>query len=120
MATTIYHNPRCSKSRKTLELLQQHDRQPHIIEYLKTPPDAKTLRGLLTKLGISARDLVRRNEDEYLLAGLDDLTLSEEDIINAMIKHPKLIERPIVVLGNRAVIGRPPEKVLELFGRHDG
>lgn len=115
MTITIYHNPRCSKSRKTLELLEQYDQKPWVIEYLKTPPDAPTLKALLAKLGISARELLRRNEDEYKLAGLDNPSLNEDDIIQAMIKYPKLIERPIVVLGDKAIIGRPPEKVLDLL-----
>lgn len=115
MSVTIYHNPRCSKSRKALELLEQHQRQPQIIEYLKTPPDAETLKQLLEKLGISARELLRSNEDEYKGAGLDDLTLSEDAVIAAMTKYPKLIECPIVVIGNKAVVGRPPEKVLDLM-----
>jgi len=116
MSVTIYHNPRCSKSRKTLELLEQNQQQPRIIEYLKTPPDAQTIKQLLAMLGISARELLRNKEDEYELAGLTDLTLSEDVIVDAMIKYPKLIERPIVVIGNKAVIGRPPEKVLDLIG----
>lgn len=118
MSVTIYHNPRCSKSRKTLELLEQGRLQPLIIDYLKTPPDAHTLRQLLNKLGITARELLRSNEEEYHLAGLDDLSLSDDAIIEAMVKYPKLIERPIVVVGNQAVIGRPPERVLDLIG-HD-
>ena len=115
MSVIIYHNPRCSKSRKTLELLEQHQQQPHVIEYLKTPPDAQTLKAVLAKLGITARELLRSKEDEYHLAGLDDLSLSEDDIIAAMIKYPKLIERPIVVIDEKAVIGRPPENVLSLL-----
>jgi len=115
MSVTIYHNPRCSKSRKALELLQQHQQQPQVIEYLKTPPDADTLKQLLEKLGISARELLRSKEDEYELAGLDDITLDEDAVIAAMIKYPKLIERPIVIIGNKAVLGRPPEKVLDLI-----
>jgi len=118
MAVTIYHNPRCSKSRKTLELLEQHQQQPQVVEYLKTPPDANTLKQLLKQLGITARELLRSQEEEYKLAGLDDLTLNEDAIIAAMMKYPKLIERPIVVIGNKAIIGRPPEKVLDLIG-HD-
>lgn len=116
MSVIIYHNPRCSKSRKSLELLQQHRIQPEIVEYLKTPPDAETLKQLLAKLGISARDLLRTKEADYQTAGLDDPNLSNDAIIAAMIKFPKLIERPIVVIGQRAVLGRPPERVLELIG----
>ena len=117
MSVVIYHNPRCSKSRKTLELLEQNARHPHVIEYLKTPPDAKTLKLLLARLGMSARDLLRTKEDEYKTAGLENENLSDEEIIQAMIKFPKLIERPIVVIGNKAILGRPPEKVLDLIGQ---
>lgn len=116
MSVIIYHNPRCSKSRQSLELLEQHQIQPKIVEYLKTPPDAETLKQLLAKLGVDARALLRTKETEYQTAGLDDPNLSDDEIIAAMIKFPKLIERPIVVMGNRAVIGRPPERVLELLG----
>jgi arsenate reductase len=115
MPVIIYHNPRCSKSRKTLELLEQHQQHPQVIEYLKTPPDAQTLKTLLVKLGITARALLRSQEEEYQLAGLDDPTLSDDAIVAAMIKYPKLIERPIVVVGNKAILGRPPESVLELL-----
>lgn len=116
MPVTIYHNPRCSKSRQTLALLEQQHLQPEVIEYLKTPPDADTLKQLLAKLGINARDLLRTKEAEYKTAGLDDPNLSDDAIIAAMIKFPKLIERPIVIIDNRAVIGRPPERVLDLIG----
>ncbi len=118
MSVTIYHNPRCSKSRKTLALLEQHQQHPQVIEYLKTPPDADTLKQLLKQLGITARELLRSKEEEYKLEGLDDLTLGEDAIIAAMMKYPKLIERPIVVMGNKAIIGRPPEKIFDLIG-HD-
>lgn len=116
MSVRIYHNPRCSKSRETLALLEQQQLQPEVIEYLKTPPDADTLKQILSWLGISARDLLRRKESEYLSLGLDNPDLGDEAIIAAMVSHPKLIERPIVIQGNRAVIGRPPERVLELIG----
>lgn len=119
MSVIIYHNPRCSKSRKTLELLELHQQHPQIIEYLKSPPDTQTLKQLLKKLGISARDLLRSKEEEFKLAGLDDPNLSDDEIIATMIKFPKLIERPIVVVGNKAILGRPPEKVLELIGHDD-
>ena len=112
---TIYHNPRCSKSRQTLQLLEDNNIQPEVLLYLETPPTAKTLKDLLGKLGISARQLLRTGEDAYKENNLGDKTLSETDLINAMVKHPKLIERPIVVNGNKAAIGRPPEMVLELF-----
>jgi len=119
MAVTIYHNPRCSKSRKTLELLEQHQQHAQVIEYLQTPPDAQTLKQLLSKLGITARELLRSGEDEYKTAGLNDPSMSDEAIIAAMVKYPRLIERPIVVIGDKAIIGRPPEKVLDLIGHGD-
>ena len=112
---TLYHNPRCSKSRAALELLQARGLQPHVVRYLETPPSASELKSLLGKLGISARDLLRSGEDEYKTLGLSDASLSEAQLIEAMAKHPKLIERPILIAGDKAVIGRPPEKVLELL-----
>ncbi|HEB66322.1 MAG TPA: arsenate reductase (glutaredoxin) [Gammaproteobacteria bacterium] len=115
MAVTIYHNPRCSKSRQTLALLQEHGIEPTIIEYLKTPPDAETLRRLLDALGMSPRDLMRRKEKEYKELGLDDPSLSDDDLIRAMIEHPRLIERPIVVTDKGVAIGRPPENVLKVL-----
>ncbi|MDF2445520.1 MAG: putative arsenate reductase [Moraxellaceae bacterium] len=112
---TIYHNPRCSKSREALELLEAHGASPAVVRYLETPPDAATLRQLLKLLGLPARALLRTKEDDYRALGLDNPALSEADLIDAMAKHPRLIERPVVVSGKRAVIGRPPEKVLELL-----
>jgi arsenate reductase len=112
---TIYHNPRCSKSREALELLEAHGASPEVVRYLETPPDAATLRQLLKQLGLPARALLRTKEDDYRALGLDNPALSEADLIDAMAKHPRLIERPVVVSGKRAVIGRPPEKVLELL-----
>lgn len=112
---TFYHNPRCSKSREALALLEARGTTPAIVRYLDTPPDAATLKKLLKALGISARELLRQKETEYLELGLDNPALSEADLIAAMIHHPRLIERPIAVAGTRAVIGRPPEKVLELL-----
>ncbi len=112
---TIYHNPRCSKSRQTLALLEENGIAPEVVQYLDTPPDATALKALLGKLGISARDLLRKGEDEYKTLNLKDPQLSEQQLINAMVAHPKLIERPIVVKGNKAVLGRPPENVLELI-----
>lgn len=112
----IYHNPRCSKSRETLELLKTHTDEPvEVIEYLKTPPTAAELQQLLNQLNMSARQLLRTKEDEYKTQGLDNHTLSEQQIINAMVAHPKLIERPIVVNGNKAVIGRPATNVLNIL-----
>lgn len=115
MKLTIYHNPRCSKSRATLKLLEERGQKPEIIEYLKTPPDAATLKKLLRQLDMKPRELLRDKETAYKEAGLDDPGLSDDDIIAAMVKHPILIERPIVVAGNKAALGRPPEKVLEIL-----
>ena len=112
---TIYHNPRCSKSRQTLALLQQHGIEPDVVLYLEQPPTKKQLKELLQKLGIAARDLLRRSEEEYKALGLGELDLSEAKLIDAMHAHPQLIERPIVVRGSRARLGRPPENVLELL-----
>jgi len=113
-AVTIYHNPRCSKSRQTLALLQERGIEPKVVLYLETSPDAGEINGLLRKLGITASQLVRRGEDEYAAAGLS-ASSSDRDIVAAMARHPRLIERPIVVRGNRAVLGRPPENVLSLL-----
>lgn len=115
MKVTIYHNPRCSKSRDTLKLIEKRGYAPLVVEYLKTPPNATTLIRLLKQLGMKPRDLLRKNEPAYTEAGLDNPQLSQDDVIAAMIKHPILIERPIVVVDDRAVLGRPPEKVLELL-----
>jgi arsenate reductase len=112
---TIYYNPACSKSRQCLELLEQHDQQAEVIEYLNTPPDAGTLAAILDMLGMEPRDLMRKHEPEYAEAGLDNPGLSREQLIDIMIEHPRLIERPIVVKDGRAIIGRPPEKVLEIL-----
>ncbi len=112
---TIYHNPRCSKSRQTLELIEAAGHHPAVVRYLDTPPDAATLRTLLGLLGLGARDLLRRGEDEYQALGLHDPNLAEADLIAAMVAHPNLIERPIVVRGKRAVLGRPPENVRQLL-----
>lgn len=112
---TLYHNPRCSKSRDALELLEARGLAPHIVRYLETPPDAATLTALLSKLGISARQLLRSGEDEYKALELANPALTEAQLIAAMVAHPKLIERPILVAGDKAVIGRPPEKVLEIL-----
>lgn len=111
---TLYHNPRCSKSRGALELLEARGLTPTVVRYLETPPDAATLKALLGKLNISARALLRTGEDEYKSLDLANPALSDEHLIAAMAAHPKLIERPILVAADKAVIGRPPEKVLEL------
>ena len=111
---TIYHNPRCSKSRNTLALLQEKGIEPDIVLYLETNPDADEIAELLGKLGIAASQLVRRGEDAYRDCGLSAAS-SDADLLAAMASQPKLIERPIVVRGDRAVLGRPPENVLELI-----
>lgn len=108
---TLYHNPRCSKSREALELLREQGHEPEIVLYLDTPPDTKSLKALLVKLGIGARDLLRKGEDAYKELQLADEKLSEAMLIKAMVENPKLIERPIAINGDKAVIGRPPEKV---------
>jgi arsenate reductase (glutaredoxin) len=115
ISVDIYHNPRCSKSRETLELLISKGIEPSIIEYLKEPPDEIELRQLLDLLGIPARDLLRTGEDAYKEMGLQDPEVSEDDIIAAILKHPILMERPIVVTNGRAKLGRPPEAVLEIL-----
>ncbi|MEW5560575.1 arsenate reductase (glutaredoxin) [Enterobacter asburiae] len=113
---TIYHNPRCSKSRETLALLKEKGVEPEVILYLDTPPDAAQLKQLLKLLGMkSARELMRQKEDLYKELNLADSSLSEADLVNAMIANPKLIERPIVVKNGQARIGRPPESVLEIL-----
>lgn len=111
----IYHNGRCSKSRSTLALLEQHGEPFEVIHYLETPPSAAELKALLSQLGIHVRQLLRTGEDKYRELRLDDPSLGEEALIAAMIMHPRLIERPIVVARDKAVIGRPPEKVLEVL-----
>ena len=112
---TIYHNPRCSKSRQSLKILQDNNITPKIILYLENPPSKSDLKSLLTKLGIGARDLLRSSEEAYKVGGLADKSLSDEQLISAMLTEPKLIERPIVVAGEKAVLGRPPENVLTLL-----
>lgn len=115
MSIEIYHNPRCSKSRQTLQLLQEQGVETDIVEYLKTPPDEKTLEQILNMLGLEPRDLMRKKESEYKENQLDDPSLTRKQLIDAMIAHPKLIERPIVIKDGKAAIGRPPEKVLEIL-----
>ncbi|MNC25136.1 Arsenate reductase [compost metagenome] len=113
---SIYHNPRCSKSRETLSLLKANGVEPEVVLYLEIPPDAATLKSLLSKLGFaSARDLMRQKEDLYKELNLADSALSEDQLIQAMIENPKLIERPIVLANGEARIGRPPESVLEIL-----
>jgi len=115
VTATLYHNPRCSKSRATLQLLQEKGLEPELVEYLKTPPDAATLGNILDMLGLEPRQLMRTNEDEYKALGLDDPSLRRDELIRAMVETPKLIERPILVKDGKAAIGRPPEQVLELL-----
>jgi arsenate reductase len=119
MSTTIYYNPRCSKCRLTLELLTDNGVEPTVVKYLDTPPDAETLDEILSLLKLEPRELMRTHESEYKDNKLDDESLSREQLITAMVQHPKLIERPIVITeenGKRqAAIGRPPEKVLEIL-----
>ncbi len=116
MSVTIYHNPRCSKSRATLALLAERGVEHTVIRYLETPPSVAELKKIVALLGISPRDLIRTGEDEYRANGLDDMTLSDSDLLQAMHDHPRLIQRPIVVSKNAARIGRPPECVLEVLG----
>ncbi|MCB1644747.1 MAG: arsenate reductase (glutaredoxin) [Pseudomonadales bacterium] len=112
---TIYHNPRCSKSRQTLSLLEERGIAPEIVLYLEDTPDADTLRSLLAKLGMTPRELMRKGEDAYQDQNLADEGLTDDALIEAMIATPKLIERPIVVNGEQARLGRPPEQVLEIL-----
>ncbi len=111
---TIFHNPRCSKSRDALSLLKENGQTPVIIEYLKESPDADTIRQLLKLLGIQAIDLIRKNEVLFK-EKFKNKEYTEEQWIDVMVKHPELIERPVVIAGKKAVIGRPPEKVLDLL-----
>jgi len=115
MTVTLYHNPRCSKSRQALSLLRDQGVEPEIVEYLQTPPDAPTLSRLLDLLRLEPRELMRKEEKEYRENGLDDPSLSRDQLIAAMVAHPKLIERPIVIKGDKAVLGRPPEGVLAIL-----
>ena len=112
---TLYHNPRCSKSRQTLALLEERGIEPEIIEYLETPPDAATITGLLDKLGIPAIELIRRGEAPFAELGLAGKEDDDGALVEAMVSHPILIERPIVVAGDQARIGRPPEAVLDIL-----
>ena len=112
---TLYHNPRCSKSRGALELLEARGLNPTVVRYLETPLSATQIKALLGKLGISARQLLRSGEEEYKTLNLADASLSEQQLIDAIAAHPKLMERPILEVGDKAVIGRPPENVLELL-----
>ncbi len=115
MSVVIYHNPRCSKSRQTLALLQERGVEPEVVEYLKTPPSAAELANILALLEISPRQLMRTKEALYKELQLADESLSEAQLLQAMVEHPKLIERPIVLANGRAAIGRPPENVLAIL-----
>lgn len=111
----IYHNSRCSKSRATLALLEARGAPFEVVNYLDTPPAAAELKVLLAQLGMSARDLLRQGEAEYAALGLDNPELTDDALVAAMVAHPRLIERPIVVANGKAVIGRPPENVLAIL-----
>ena len=115
MSVTIYHNPKCSKSRQTLELLSAKGITPTIIEYIKNPPTVEKLKEILSQLGIAPRDLMRKKEDIYKKLELGILSLSDKDLIDLMVEHPILIERPIVIANGKAVLGRPPEQVFDIL-----
>ncbi len=115
MSVTIYHNPRCSKSRQTLALLVERGIEPRIVDYLSTPPKADELKRILGLLAMAPRDLMRKKEKAYAAGGLADEALGEDDLVAAMIADPILIERPIVLANGKAAIGRPPEKALEIL-----
>ena len=115
MSITIYHNPKCSKSRQTLDLLVKQGIKPVLNEYLKVPPTVEKIKEILSKLGYAPRDLMRKKEDAYTEYNLDNPSLSDDDLIEFMVKHPILIERPIVLANEKAAIGRPPEQVLEIL-----
>ena len=115
MPVIVYHNPKCSKSRQTLELLNRQGIKPTIIEYLKTPPSSKKLKEIIELLRFTPRNLIRKQEATYTENKLDDFSLSDDGLIEAMAKHPILIERPIVIVNDKAVIGRPPEEVLKII-----
>lgn len=114
-SVTIWHNPRCSKSRQTLKLLTDRGIEPAIVEYLKAPPSPDELRDALDKLGMAPRDLMRRKEQPYKARGLDDESLPDDTLIQAMHDHPVLVERPVVLAGGKAALGRPPERVLDIL-----
>ncbi len=115
MNVKIYHNPRCGKSRQTLQLLKEQGIEPDVIEYLKTVPSAQELDDILQKLGMEPRELMRKKEPEYKANGLDDASLDRQALIAGMVNHPILIERPIVIANGKAAIGRPPEAVLAIL-----
>lgn len=115
MDVLIYHNPKCTKSRETLQLLQARGIKPKIVEYLETPPSKTQLNKILQLLDLEPRALMRKQEAEYAAARLDNPKLSRAELIDAMIEHPRLIERPIVLANGKAAIGRPPENVLKIL-----
>ena len=115
MNTVIYHNPRCSKSRQALAILEEQGIQPEVIEYLKTPPSEAELTAILKRLNMTPHELLRTGEDEYKTLDLKHFEGTTEALIKLMVAHPKLIERPIVVHGTKAVVGRPPESVLSIL-----
>ncbi len=116
MSVKIYHNPRCSKSRQTLQILQEKGIEPEVVKYLETPPSETELRDIIRMLGLSsARDLMRKKEKEYKELGLDDPAKTEDELIRAMVEHPRLIERPVVIHDGKAALGRPPEKVIDIL-----
>ncbi|GGY65760.1 arsenate reductase [Cellvibrio zantedeschiae] len=112
---TLYHNPRCSKSREALALLEANGCKPNVVLYLDNPPTAKELKALLANLGLCARQLLRKTEDLYKELNLSDEKLSEAALIKAMVANPKLIERPIFINGEKSIVGRPPENVLTIL-----
>ena len=111
----IYHNPRCSKSRQTLEILNRQDVNTEIVLYLESPPSTEEIASILQKLDLNPRDIIRKGEEEYKLLNLKDQSLTENELITFMSKNPNLIERPIVIKDDKAVIGRPPENVLSII-----
>ena len=115
MTVTIYHNPRCSKSRQTLALLEEKGAAPNVVDYLNTPPSAAELKAILKKLGLEPQDIVRKGEARYAELELKERTVSDDELIELMVENPILIERPIVVAGGKAAIGRPPETVLTIL-----
>lgn len=115
MAIQILHNPRCSKSRQTLALLEQNGVTPEVIEYLKTPPTSAELASIVAKLGVSVRDIIRTKEAEYKETGADNAELTDAQVLDILVATPKLIERPIVINDDKAAIGRPPENALAVL-----
>ena len=114
MKPKIYHNPRCSKSRQALALIQEHDFDIDVVEYMKSPLSRAELQELLRKLGFGPRDLIRRFETEFKSAGVSDET-SDDELLDLMLAHPRIIQRPVIEVGDHAVVGRPPERALDLL-----